>query len=285
MIDEQTTLQKVFHFFLIKMMLSIAVIVALVALVESLRSFVLDKTNLSDDTKAITTAITEAVIVVAGYIILFSIYDKRQIHELSRADFIKNAITGFMTGVLLQTLSILVIYIEGTYSVTQINPVSALISPLAFALTAGFVAEIIIIGIVFRLLEKQTGTVIALFIFVLLFAVLHVKTKGATFVSVSATSVQAGFMLPAAYVFSRSLWFPIFVHFGWDFAEPGIFGGINPSSSLTHGLFTSKIAGDSLFTGGETGPQDSLTSLLLCLFAGFIFIVLARQKRNLIKPL
>src|SRR5258706_1876425 len=185
--DKQTTLQKVFQFFLTKMVVGIAIIVAFVALVELLRSFLLDKTNLANDTKALTTAITEAVIAVAAYIILFKVYDKRQIHELSRAKFTNNAITGFLTGILLQTLFILVIYIAGTYSIVHVNSASALIAPFAFALTAGFVAEIIMIGIVFRLLEKQTGTVIALFIFILLFAVLHIKTKGATFVSVNAT--------------------------------------------------------------------------------------------------
>ena len=95
--------------------------------------------------------------------------------------------------------------------------------------------------------------------------------------------MQAGFMLPAAYVFSRSLWLPVFLHFGWDFAEPGIFGGINPSTSITQGLLTSKIAGNSLLTGGETGPQDSLSSLLLCLVLGLVFLLLAKRKDNLIK--
>jgi len=285
MAEKQTTFQKASHFFLTKMVVDIAVIIALVVLVEFLRSSLLDKTNLTNDTKAVTTAIIDAVIVVAAYIGLFRVYDKRQIQELNRAKFINNAIMGFLTGILLQTLFILVIYIAGDYSVVRVNQVSTLIAPFAFALTAGFVAEIIIIGIVFRLLEKQTGTAIALFIFILLFAILHIKIKGATFISVSATAMQAGFMLPASYVFSRSLWLPIFLHFGWDFAEPGIFGGINPSSSLTQGLFTSKIEGNSLLTGGETGPQDSLTSLLFCLLLGFIFLELARQKRNLIKRL
>jgi membrane protease YdiL (CAAX protease family) len=102
--------------------------------------------------------------------------------------------------------------------------------------------------------------------------------------SVGATAMQAGLLIPAAYVFSRNLWLPIFLHLGWDFAEPGIFGGINPSSSLTQGLFTSKIAGNSLFTGGETGPQDSLTSLLICLLLGVIFLSLAKRKNNWINP-
>src|SRR6476660_6393979 len=67
-------------------------------------------------------------------------------------------------------------------------------------------------------------------------------------------------------------------------SEPGIFGGINPSSSLTQGLLTSKIAGNSLLTGGETGPQDSLSSLLLCLILGLIFLTLAKRNNNLIRP-
>ncbi len=113
---------------------------------------------------------------------------------------------------------------------------------------------------------------------------LHINVKGATFVSVGATAMQAGFMLPAAYIFSRSLWLPVFLHFGWDFAEPGIFGGINPSTSLAHGLFTSTINGPSLVTGGRSGPQDSLESLLLCLLTGALFLWLAKQRNNFIKP-
>ena len=140
------------------------------------------------------------------------------------------------------------------------------------------------IGIVFRLMEQQTGTVVALLVFIVLFAILHINAKGATVISVGATAMQAGLMLPAAYVYSRNLWLPIFLHFGWDFAEPGIFGGINPSSSLKQGLLTSKLAGNSLLTGGESGPQDSLSSLMLCLVVGLIFLLLAKRKNSLIKP-
>src|SRR5438270_238862 len=83
-----------------------------------------------------------------------------------------------------------------------------------------------------------------------------------------ATAMQAGFMLPAAYVFSRSLFLPIFIHMGWDFAEPGIFGAINPSTSISQGLFASKVSGSVFLTGGQTGPQTSLQALILCLLTG-----------------
>ncbi|MEO7045845.1 MAG: CPBP family intramembrane glutamic endopeptidase [Ferruginibacter sp.] len=265
------------------MIISVGVIISLVAFIEWLRFSILDKTNVPDGEKALIVAVAEAIIATAGYIFLFRVYDKRRIYELSAASFINNAGIGFLIGILLQSLVILIIYLAGTFLIVNINSLSALVSPFAFALSAGFVAEIIMIGIVFRLLEEQTGTTMALLIFIVLFAVLHVNLKGATIISVSATAMQAGLMLPAAYVFSRNLWLPIFLHFGWDFAEPGIFGGINPSSSLTHGLLTTKIAGNSLLTGGETGPQDSLSSLLLCLLLGLIFLAMAKRKNNLIK--
>ncbi len=282
--DKHTPLQKALHFFLIKMILSISVIVSLVVVIEWSRSSILDKTNLSDGVKTLIVAVAEAFIATKGYIFLFRMYEKRRIYELSSALFIDNAVFGFLAGVILQSLFILIIYLAGTYSVVNVNPISVLIRPFAFALTAGFVAEIILIGIVFRLLEQQTGTVIALLTFIILFAILHINAKGATVVSVGATAIQAGLMLPAAYVFSRNLWLPVFLHLGWDFAEPGIFGGINPSTSLKQGLLTSKIAGNSLLTGGETGPQNSLSSLLLCLVLGIIFLLLAKRKNNLIKP-
>ena len=277
-------MQKVLHFFLTKIIAGIAVIVSLVASIEWLRSSILDKTNLPDDGKALIVAVAEAVIATTAYILFFRAYDKRRIHELSTKKILINGVMGFLIGLILQALFILVIYLTGTFEVVKVNPLSALISPFAFALTAGFVAELVLIGIVFRLLEEQTGTVIALLIFIVLFAALHINMKGATVISVGATAMQAGLMLPAAYVFSRNLWLPIFLHFGWDFAEPGIFGGINPSTSLTQGLLTSKIAGNSLLTGGETGPQSSLSSLLLCLLLGIIFLILAKQKNNFNKP-
>jgi uncharacterized protein len=282
--NKQTVLQKALNFFLTKIIIGIVVIGLLVALTEWLRKLLLDKTNLADDIKNIIVGVADSAIAVSGYILLFKTYEKRRIKELSASAFSKNVIIGSVTGLVLQALFILVIYTVGTYSIVYVNPAPTLISPFAFALTAGFVAEILIIGVLFRLLEEQLGTVITLTIFIILFAVLHVKIEGATFVSVGATAMQAGFMLPAAYVFSRSLWLPIFLHFSWDFAEPGIFGGINPSSSITQGLFTSKIVGSPLITGGQTGPQDSLQSLILCLLTGVIFLLLAKRKNNLIKP-
>src|SRR5215831_10336416 len=99
---KRAPLQKVLHFFLTKMIIGIGVVVSLVACIEWLRSSILDKTNLSDDVKALITAVAEAFIATIGYIFLFRAYDKRRIHELSAATFFDNAFIGFLTGIILQ---------------------------------------------------------------------------------------------------------------------------------------------------------------------------------------
>jgi len=283
--EKKATLYKIIYFFLTKMIVSAGIIVSLVALIEWLRSSILDKAGISDNSKALIVSVLEALVAVAGYIFIFRAYEKRRIQELSAAAFRDASLMGFLTGIGLQGLFILIIYLSGGYLIYHINPVSVLVGPLAFAVTAGFVAEIIMIGILFRILEEQTGTINAVILFIILFAVLHINIQGATVVSVGATAMQAGLLLPAAYVFSRNLWLPIFIHLGWDFAEPGIFGGINPSGSMTKGLLASKISGNSLITGGQTGPQDSLSSLLLCLLLGLVFLYLAKRRNKMIQPL
>jgi uncharacterized protein len=282
--NKQSTLSKILSFFLIKMIIGIAAVVGSVFLVEGPGRLLLDQTQLTDDLKNIIIAIADAMAALATYIFLFRFYEDRKIEELSFASLSKNAIMGFITGLALQSLFILIIYIFGKYSITHINPVSFLMPSFAAAVTAGFVAEILIVGIFFRLTEEKLGTLITLLISVVLFVIMHVNAKGATTLSVLSTAMQAGVLLPAVYIFSRNLWIPIFLHFAWDFSEPGIFGGINPSISIDKSLFTSKISGESFLTGGQMGPQNSVQSLILCSIAAFLFLWLAKRKNNFIQP-
>jgi uncharacterized protein len=282
--NKPATLQKIADFFLTKIIIGILVVVGCVALVESAGRSLLDKTQLSGEFKNTIVGITQAALALLSYVLLFQFYEKRKIRELSVASFWINAPIGFLAGLLLQSLVIVIIYLAGGYSILQVNPVSFLLPSFITALTAGFVAEIVIRGILFRLTEERLGTVIALIISSLLFAIMHSGSKGATPLSILSTTVQAGIMLSAAYVFTRSLWLSIFLHFAWDLAEPGIYGGINPGITLEKSLFTSKISGDEILTGGQFGPGNSIQAALFCLLTALLFLWLAKKKNNFLKP-
>ena len=47
------------------------------------------------------------------------------------------------------------------------------------------------------------------------------------------------YFLPGIFL-AAVLWLPIFLHFAWDFAEPGVFGAINPGITIDQSLLTSK---------------------------------------------
>jgi len=282
--DNQTTLQKIIYFPLTKMVVGILVVAGCVALCEWSRNLFPNNSPLTIETKNFIIGIIESEIAVLSYIFLFRFYEKRQIKELSLSGFWKNATLGFLTAMILQSLIIFVIYLYGGYTIIHINPISFLLPGFTAAITAGFVAEILIRGIVFRLLEEKLGTVIALIISALLFGIAHAGGEGATFFSVLATIIQAGILLSAVYVFTRSLWFPIFFHFAWDFAEPSIYGGINPGISIDKNLFNSKITGPELLTGAQFGPGNSIQSTIFCLIAAILFLWLAKRKNNFIAP-
>lgn len=281
---DQTPLKRILHFTITKMIIGSVIVIGSVALIESAGRSLIDRTTLSTDSKNIIIAIIESMLAVACYIVIFRYYEKRKISELSASNFLKNTLIGFLLGLILQSVFILIIYLAGGYTITQVNPVSFLLSAFALSFTAGFVAEILLRGILFRLTEEKTGTIPALIIFTLLFAILHLNSKGATAVSVCATALQAGLLFSATYVYSRSLWLPVFLHFAWDFAEPGIYGGINPGISTEKSLFYSKITGSYLLTGGEAGPGNSIQSAILCLLASLLFLWLAKHKGNFKKP-
>ncbi|MEP6844733.1 MAG: type II CAAX endopeptidase family protein [Panacibacter sp.] len=282
--SKQTTLQKILHFSLTKMIVGIAVVGGAVVLGEWLSRLLLETTQIANELINSIVGITDCLLALVSYILLFKFYEKRQLKELRLSAFTKNALIGFFAGMILQSLAILVIYLSGDYSIVRVNPFSFLLPAFTVALTAGFVAEILIRGIIFRLMEEKLGTVFALVISALLFAMVHIGSKGATILSILSVAIQAGVLLAAAYVFSRSLWLCIFLHFAWDFAEPGIYGAINPGNTIEKSLFTSKITGPELLTGGQFGPQSSIQSIIFCLVTAILFLWLAKRKNNFITP-
>ncbi|MFE6922915.1 CPBP family intramembrane glutamic endopeptidase [Nocardia sp. NPDC057663] len=141
-----------------------------------------------------------------------------------------------------------------------------------FLATAGAMAAVAVAeetlfrGIVFRIVEERTGTVVALVVSALLFGAAHLVNVDATLLGTLSIAVTGGTLTAAAYVATRSLWLPIGLHFGWNFIQAGVFGvTVSGSGTASHGLLHTTLSGSSLLTGGAFGPEASLFALLVCL--------------------
>src|SRR5580698_8774462 len=141
--NDKNILQNILYFFLTKIIVGIGIIVGLIGFTEWFGHLLLDKTQLPDLTKTFLINCTEILLALFAYILLFRSYEKRKIDELKFSAFWKNATGGFFIGFILQSLFILVIYFFGNYSITHINPFSFILQGFIYALTAGFIAEIL----------------------------------------------------------------------------------------------------------------------------------------------
>ncbi|RUT70746.1 CPBP family intramembrane metalloprotease [Flavobacterium cupreum] len=278
-----TAKQKIFNFPVTKIILALIVFMAFIIIGQQIAAKLLGMTALDKDFRNLFKGIFVSALAVTSYILFFTYYEKRAVTELSSKRLAQNLIIGTLTGFVLQALTILVIYISGGFSVVAVNPVSFILIPLTVAFTIAIIEEILVRGIVFRIIEEKLGTYIALSISAVLFGALHMANPNSTLLS-GLCITFAGFLLGAAFVYSRNLWFPIALHFAWNFTQSGIFGAITSGNEKTKSLLESKIQGSVLLTGGEFGPEGSIQATVFCLIAAIVLLALSHKENKIIAP-
>lgn len=231
--------------------------------------------------------ILSALVYIAGAITLYRLMvgwiERRPVVELARRPGLSLAVTGFAIGTLLFSSVIAVIWLSGGVESATPGGTTHLIASMAAAAMAAVVEELLFRGVLFRIVERATGTLIALVVSALLFGLAHLANPDATIVSVVAIAIEAGLLLGIAYVASRNLWFPIGIHFAWNFTQGGIFG-VSSSGPTQHGLLSMEFSGSNLMTGGSFGAESSVISILLCLAVAVLFLRWARQKGEWVPP-
>jgi uncharacterized protein len=228
-----------------------------------------------------------ALVIAAGviglYCVLVKFIERRPVTELAPAGAAKHLSRGILTGAFLFCASMLAMKLSGGWYYTGMAPLSVLIYPCVASLMAGVQEELLVRGLLFRLVEERLGSWIALAVSALIFGLLHAFNPGASVVSTVAIALEAGILLAAAYMYTRSLWFVIGLHFAWNFTEGGIF---STSVSGTHaeGMIGVQFTGSDTLTGGSFGPEASLSAVLVCLAAGVAFIILAMRHDRVVQP-
>jgi uncharacterized protein len=225
-----------------------------------------------------------AMAVLTSYFLLYRKYENRKVLELATVGLFKKVGAGIVVGALLQSLIFYVIYLCGDLQVFYANKFLFVLPYMASVCANSITAEILLIGIIFRITEQKLGTYLALLIFAFLFGIFHMGVPNATLVSLLGIAMHAAFLLGAAYVWSRSLWFPIAIHFAWDFTQSGIYGASVMGKAESTSLLMTKTTGSSFITGGYFGPQGSVESSVFCLIFGMVLIYASQKQQKIKKP-
>ncbi|MEU6232177.1 type II CAAX endopeptidase family protein [Kitasatospora sp. NPDC047058] len=208
--------------------------------------------------------------------------ERRPVTELARGEAPGPLLQGLVIGVAMFGAVIANIYVLGDYQVHGFGSPTGAIGLVGFMAGAAVTEELMFRGLLFRLVERGLGTYLALALSGTAFGAAHLLNKDATLLGAVAIAIEAGGMLAAAYAATRSLWLPIGLHFGWNFAESGIFGTEVSGNGDTHGLLDASTAGAKLITGGEFGPEASVYATLFGALLMVAFLRLARRRGHIV---
>lgn len=194
---------------------------------------------------------------------------------------------GFAVGAAFLCVSVAVLALFGGYRVTSVSFAAApLLWTLLLHTAVGAFEEGLFRGILFRFLEEGLGSVVALLITAAIFGAVHLQNPNATPWGGAAIAIEAGILLGAAYMATRSLWFVMGLHTAWNFFQGSVFGiNVSGTPAPEGAILTPAIAGNEWLTGGAFGIEASAIAVVFGLALGIFYFVRSVQRAQLAKAL
>ncbi|MEU6541523.1 CPBP family intramembrane glutamic endopeptidase [Streptomyces sp. NPDC047000] len=219
-------------------------------------------------TNPVLSLLFGVVVSVAGlalYAYLVRHLEQRPVTELAPDDAKPSLSRGALLGLALFTGTLFFVVLFGSYGTEGGVSVLGLITVFGAMLTPAVLEELLFRAVAFRLLEERFGTRAALIVSAVVFGGLHLVNPGATIWGALAIAIEGGLMLGAVYTATRNIWLVIGIHFGWNFAESGIFGvTVSGADDAQTGLLHGVLTGPEALTGGAFGPEAGLFAILVC---------------------
>ncbi len=219
-------------------------------------------------------------VLVYAWVVRWS--EHRAVTEVAGEGAVAATGRGVLIGVGMFTAVIVNIAFLGGYRVDGLGSVEGAVGLLGFMAAAAVTEEVLFRGVLFRIIEERIGTWVALALTGALFGLMHLTNPHASLWGAVAIAIEAGGMLAAAYAATRTLWVPIGLHFGWNFAAAGIFSTEVSGNGATQGLLNGVTSGPALLTGGGFGPEASPYAVVFGALLTVVFMWLARRRGNVV---
>ena len=191
---------------------------------------------------------------------------------------------GLGLGFLIFVISVAIAAVFGIYRIVGQGDASGLLPALlSAALFPAFNEEILFRGILFRWIEEFGGSWAALLITSIFFGAAHLFNPNAPPIAAFGIALEAGLLLGAAYMLTRSLWLPIGIHAAWNFTQGEVFD-IPVSGTSVHGLVDAQLVGPPLLTGNGFGLEASVITIVVATLAGLWILMRAIRAGELMQP-
>ena len=279
---EKPLWRKIVDFPLVAMLIALAIVIACFTVAGLLGRYVVPPIH------GLTRSLELDLIAIPLLIIAYELIIRR-LGEHPRDDYrdpnaLRNLGLGLSGGFLIFSAAVAVAALLGVYRVSGEGDASdllpALIGPAIFAAVS---EELIFRGILFRWIEAFGGSWAALLLTSAFFGAAHLANPNASPIAAVGIAFEAGVMLGAAYMLTRSLWLPMGIHAAWNFTQGEIYY-IPVSGTPVHGLLVARLSGPPLLTGNGFGLEASLIAIVIATLFGLWLLWLAIRKGELMKP-
>lgn len=209
------------------------------------------------------------LLLITGFVWLFQNFlAQKQFSELgfSKKYFFKYFSWGALTGLLINLTVFIVLTSADMLHINNIAFYFNLIFyNLFITLLVSLIEETSIRGYVLNSLLHSFNKFGALLVSSLLFALLHLANPNMSIISF-VNIFLAGCLLGAGYIFTKSLWLPIGLHFSWNFFLGPVLG-FEVSGLSFQGIINQSVTGPVWLTGGQFGMEGSLLLTLVIVLA------------------
>lgn len=277
---EKPLWRKIVDFPLVAMLIALAIVILCITVATLIvRSVHIPHLGMNIEFELVTMAL-----LVIAYELLI-----RRLGEQPRDDYrdpraLRNFVLGLGAGFLIFSIAVGVAALLGVYRITGEGDtsglVAALIGPAIFAAVS---EELIFRGILFRWIESFGGSWAALLLTSAFFGASHLANPNASAIAAVGIAFEAGVMLGAAYMLTRSLWLPMGIHAAWNFTQGEIYD-IPVSGTPAHGLLVARLSGPPLLTGNGFGLEASIIAIVVATLFGLWLLWLAIRKDELMQP-
>jgi len=217
------------------------------------------------------------------YILFVKIFEKRNAEEvLITSASIKEFSSGSLLGISMITIIMALMWITGHFTITGINTSATLFQSFLYHSFFAFLQDIIYFAIIFRILEKNLGSWIAVIISAMIFGFKHLLFPGYTLWSVIAQTLEAGILFSAMFILTRKIWYILGFHLLWNYIQFGLILGFK-SEGLT-AFFIPEFSGSGLITGMPVGFEASVLTVIIGTLLGIYILSKSRKNGNFILP-
>jgi membrane protease YdiL (CAAX protease family) len=196
----------------------------------------------------------------------------------------RHLLLGLVGGTVIFSVAVAIAGALGVYRIVGIGSLNGLLAALIVpTVGAAVTEEMLFRGVLFRWLEQFGGSWFALLLTSVFFGAAHLNNPNSSWIAAVGIAFEAGVMLGAAYMLTRSLWLPMGLHAAWNFTQGEIYD-IPVSGTKVDGMVNARLSGDPLLTGNGFGLEASLIAIVIATLFGLWLLWLAIKKGELKKP-